>query len=100
MDPRYESLADNLVSHSTNLQREEKALVHAFGVPEQITSCSDSGDQEQGSDSLRHSGKQPDRQRVRFGGLGRSVRDGPFLGNGKNEIDGRLYCPAWIPQRL
>ena len=37
MDPRYESLADNLVSHSTNLQRDEKALVHAFDVPEQIT---------------------------------------------------------------
>ena len=37
MDPRYVSLADNLVSHSTNLQKDEKALIHAFDVPEQIT---------------------------------------------------------------
>ncbi len=37
MDPRYESLADNLVSHSTSLQAGEKALIHAFDVPEDIT---------------------------------------------------------------
>jgi aminopeptidase len=37
MDPRYESLADNLVSHSTNLQEAEKVLIHAFDVPEDIT---------------------------------------------------------------
>lgn len=37
MDPRYESLADNLVSHSTNLQKGEKVLIHAFDVPEDIT---------------------------------------------------------------
>ena len=37
MDPRYESLADNLVAHSTNLKEGEKALIHAFDVPEDIT---------------------------------------------------------------
>ena len=37
MDPRYLSLAHNLASHSTNLQKDEKALIHAFDVPEQIT---------------------------------------------------------------
>ena len=37
MDPRYESLADNLVSHSTNLKKDEKVLIHAFDVPEGIT---------------------------------------------------------------
>jgi aminopeptidase len=37
MDPRYESLAYNLVSHSTNLQIGEKVLIHAFDVPENIT---------------------------------------------------------------
>ena len=37
MDPRYESLADILVSHSTNLQEAEKVLIHAFDVPEDIT---------------------------------------------------------------
>ena len=37
MDPRYESLADNLVAHSTKLKEGEKALIHAFDVPEDIT---------------------------------------------------------------
>ena len=37
MDPRYEKLAANVVSHSTNLQPGEKAMVHAFDVPHEMT---------------------------------------------------------------
>ena len=37
MDPRYHTLAKNLVSHSVNLQVGEKILIHAFDVPEEIT---------------------------------------------------------------
>ena len=37
MDPRYESLADNLVAHSTKLKEGEKALIHAYDVPDDIT---------------------------------------------------------------
>ena len=33
MDPRYESLADNLVSHSTNLQEAEKVLIERQESP-------------------------------------------------------------------
>ncbi|MEC7395296.1 MAG: aminopeptidase [Verrucomicrobiota bacterium] len=34
MDPRYLTLAENLVSHSTNLTAGEKILIHAFDVPD------------------------------------------------------------------
>ena len=54
MDPRYLSLAHNLASHSTNLQKDEKALIHAFDVPEQITLALIRG-KKQGSHSLRYS---------------------------------------------
>ena len=37
MDPRYHTLADNLVSHSVDLQPDEKILIHAFDVPEEMT---------------------------------------------------------------
>ena len=37
MDPRYEILADNVVSHSTKLEKGEKALIHAFDVPHEMT---------------------------------------------------------------
>jgi aminopeptidase len=37
MDPRYEKLASNIVSHSTQLQAGEKALIHAFDVPHDMT---------------------------------------------------------------
>jgi aminopeptidase len=37
MDPRYEKLAANVVSHSTNLQAGEKVLIHAFDVPHEMT---------------------------------------------------------------
>jgi aminopeptidase len=37
MDPRYEKLASNVVSHSTDLEAGEKALVHAFDVPHDMT---------------------------------------------------------------
>ena len=37
MDARYEVLARNLVSHSTNLQPNEKVLLHAFDIPEKMT---------------------------------------------------------------
>ena len=37
MDPRYEILARNLVSHSTNLQPNEKVMLHAFDIPEKMT---------------------------------------------------------------
>ena len=37
MDPRYYTLAKNLVSHSVNLQAGEKVLIHAFDVPENMT---------------------------------------------------------------
>ena len=37
MDPRYHTLAKNLVSHSVNLQAGEKVLIHAFDVPENMT---------------------------------------------------------------
>ena len=37
MDPRLERLAANIVSHSTNLQSEEKVLIHAFDVPQEMT---------------------------------------------------------------
>ena len=37
MDPRYEVLARNLVSHSTNLQPNEMVLLHAFDIPEKMT---------------------------------------------------------------
>ena len=37
MDPRYHTLAKNLVSHSVHLQAGEKVLIHAFDVPENMT---------------------------------------------------------------
>lgn len=37
MDPRYHKLAQNLVSHSVDLQAGEKILIHAIDVPESIT---------------------------------------------------------------
>jgi aminopeptidase len=37
MDPRYTLLAQNLVSHSTNLQPGEKVLLHAFDIPDKMT---------------------------------------------------------------
>ena len=37
MDPRYLTLANNLVSHSVDLQPGEKAMIHAFDIPEQMT---------------------------------------------------------------
>ena len=37
MDPRYERLAANVVSHSTDLQVGEKVLIHAFDVPHDMT---------------------------------------------------------------
>ena len=37
MDPRYEILAANVVSHSTKLEKGEKALIHAFDVPHEMT---------------------------------------------------------------
>lgn len=37
MDPRYLTLARNLVSHSVDLQPGEKVLIHAFDVPENMT---------------------------------------------------------------
>ena len=37
MDSRYEKLAANVVSHSTHLQSGEKALIHAFDVPHDMT---------------------------------------------------------------
>tara|TARA_Y100000588_G_scaffold388496_1_gene488831 strand:+ start:605 stop:745 length:141 start_codon:yes stop_codon:yes gene_type:complete len=37
MDSRYEKLAANVVSHSTNLQAGEKVLIHAFDVPHEMT---------------------------------------------------------------
>lgn len=36
MDPRYHTLAQNLVSHSVKLQAGEKVLIHAFDVPENM----------------------------------------------------------------
>ena len=37
MDPRYHTLAKNLVSHSVNLLAGEKVLIHVFDVPENMT---------------------------------------------------------------
>lgn len=37
MDPRFEILAANVVSHSTKLEKGEKALIHAFDVPHEMT---------------------------------------------------------------
>lgn len=37
MDPRYNTLANNLVSHSVDLQPGEKAMIHAFDIPEEMT---------------------------------------------------------------
>jgi len=37
MDPRYITLANNLVSHSVDLQPGEKAMIHAFDIPEEMT---------------------------------------------------------------
>ena len=36
MDSRYLTLAENLVSHSTNLAAGEKLLIHAFDVPDEM----------------------------------------------------------------
>ncbi|MFL2938900.1 MAG: aminopeptidase [Opitutales bacterium] len=36
MDSRYLTLAENLVSHSTNLDAGEKLLIHAFDVPDDM----------------------------------------------------------------
>ncbi len=36
MDPRYHTLANNLVSHSVDLQAGEKILIHAFDIPENM----------------------------------------------------------------
>ena len=36
MDSRYLTLAENLVSHSTNLDAGEKLLIHAFDVPDEM----------------------------------------------------------------
>ena len=32
MDPRYITLANNLVSHSVDLKPGEKAMIHAFDI--------------------------------------------------------------------
>ena len=37
MDPRYITLANNLVSHSVDLQPGENAMIHAFDIPEEMT---------------------------------------------------------------
>ncbi len=37
MDPRYLSLARNLVSHSTKVQEGENVLIHSFDVPEAMS---------------------------------------------------------------
>ena len=37
MDPRYLSLARNLVSHSTKVQEGENVLLHSFDVPEAMS---------------------------------------------------------------
>ena len=37
MDPRYKALANNLVTHSTNIQPGEKVLLHSFDIPERMT---------------------------------------------------------------
>lgn len=37
MDPRYSVLADNLVTHSTRIQRGDKVLIHAIAIPEEMT---------------------------------------------------------------
>jgi len=37
MDPRYITLANNLVSHSVDLQPGEKAMIHAFDIPDEMT---------------------------------------------------------------
>ena len=37
MDSRYHSIAKNLVTHSTELKKGEKTLIHAFDVPEDMT---------------------------------------------------------------
>ena len=37
MDPRYITLANNLVSHSVDLQPGEKTMIHAFDIPEEMT---------------------------------------------------------------
>ena len=42
MDPRYKALANNLVTHSTNIQPGEKVLLHSFDIRENDT-CPYSG---------------------------------------------------------
>ena len=37
MDPRYLTLARNLVSHSTKIERGENVLVHSFDIPEEMS---------------------------------------------------------------
>ena len=37
MDHRYDTLSKNVVSHSTNLQKGDKVLIHAFDVPHEMT---------------------------------------------------------------
>ena len=37
MDPRYLTLARNLVSHSTKIERGENVLIHSFDIPEEMS---------------------------------------------------------------
>ena len=52
MDPRYHTLAKNLVSHSVHLQAGEKVLIHAFDVPENMTLALIRAAREHGAKSL------------------------------------------------